>query len=444
MKNLPKTIILTGVIPLLIIVVFVETAVAKPIASQARQAVTGDVIIYGSNGYDNAEMIEINLSQNTTQQVGTASVLNQAMAQDPITQYVYYFERGTAGNLFAYFDPATQTNATVRNYDPAPGFFAKRMDFAPDGTLYMMDNLDQLYILDKITGDYTLLGAVDGMESGAYTGTGDMAFAPDGTLYVATYESIYTLDIDTLTPTLLFENMFDEPAGEIAVWTGLAYCDGMIYGSSGEGVAAIAEGITAIYRINPISGDMEKVINNVGVILNDLSSCQPKVEICELQDNTTYNFYIEPFTAVVDINSLGTLDCISMNRFNISHPEATTALDTGQYWSINGFNSGKGEADNFEVTLTLPTTFTADAQDKVCRYTGSGWECVWSSNTTNSVTRSGITEFSDWTVGNDAGPTAVTLQSITVKQNNPHQFGFLFGLLLLTIVMIMGYRKRFS
>ncbi len=61
--------------------------------------------------------------------------------------------------------------------------------------------------------------------------------------------------------------------------------------------------------------------------------------------------------------------------------------------------------------MTLPTDFTPDNNDSVCRYTGSGyeWDCATTSHTSNSITRNGVTTFSDWAVSNDA-PMAVTLE----------------------------------
>ncbi len=51
----------------------------------------------------------------------------------------------------------------------------------------------------------------------------------------------------------------------------------------------------------------------------------------------------------------------------------------------------------------------------VCRYTGSGqvWDCARSSATSDSITRAGVTGFSDWAVGNNVGPTAVQLVPFT-------------------------------
>jgi hypothetical protein len=112
----------------------------------------------------------------------------------------------------------------------------------------------------------------------------------------------------------------------------------------------------------------------------------------------------------LEITTQGNLACLYVDEMGINHPNATTGLQTGRYWLMRGLQSDKQtDATGFTVNLTLPTTFTPDDKDKVCRYTGSGWDCAASGFGANSVTRSGITAFSDWAVGNNVGPTAVEL-----------------------------------
>ena len=125
-----------------------------------------------------------------------------AIEQDPTTGYIYYYERFTSGDEFAYYDPASDTNTVVRTYNPSPGIFVKRMAFHPNGTLYMMDNSETLYRMDKTNGDFTVVGQINGLVSGSLNGTGDIAFAPDGTFYLVTYGNLYTIS-DTLQPTFV-------------------------------------------------------------------------------------------------------------------------------------------------------------------------------------------------------------------------------------------------
>ncbi len=111
----------------------------------------------------------------------------------------------------------------------------------------------------------------------------------------------------------------------------------------------------------------------------------------------------------IQVTTPGDLACLYVDEMEVSHPEATTGLQTGRYWLIEGRDSGGNPATGFEVTLTLPTTFTPDAGDKVCRYTGGQvWDCAATSHTNAAITRDGITAFSDWAVSNAAAPAAVT------------------------------------
>lgn len=233
-----------------------------------------NIIVYGSNSYGNQELIAINLSQNSYEQVGTLAFPTQAMAQDSLTGYVYYFESQKTGNRFGYWDPATATNHIIRVYQPAPGFYAKRMDFSPDGTLYMMDNEEGLFTIDKITGNYTFWGTVTGMVTGSYHGTGDMAFAPDGTLYVNTYENLYSIDLNSLQATLVASDMIEIGQGTNTMWTGLAYCEGQFYASDIDIDTEENTAVSALFHFDPGNGTTTFLFYT-NYIINDLTSCSP-------------------------------------------------------------------------------------------------------------------------------------------------------------------------
>ncbi len=188
------------------------------------------------------------------------------MEQDPTTGYIYYYQWQASGDQFAYWDPATGTNTVVRTYTPSPQIYTKRLAFAPDGTLYMMDTHDRLFTINKTNGDITSLGQVVGLETGAYGGTGDFAFSPGGMLYLVTYQSLYTLNLQTRVATRLYSNMIGQQS--LMMWTGLAYCDGMLFASDIEEVT----GLSAIYKINPNTGQTVELFY-IQNILNDLTSC---------------------------------------------------------------------------------------------------------------------------------------------------------------------------
>ena len=192
----------------------------------------------------------------------------QAAELDPATQRVYYFEAEQNATLFAYWDPFTGNNQIVRVYNPGIGEFPKRLAVAPDGTMWMMDADEDLFIVDQATGDLTLLGTVTGVELGQFGGTGDFAFAPDGTLWLATNQSVYTVDTETLTATLVFEDNLDVQGVGDVVYTGLAFCDGKLYGSDAQELTGISE----IYEIDHVTGAITSVITS-NHFYNDLTSC---------------------------------------------------------------------------------------------------------------------------------------------------------------------------
>ncbi len=104
----------------------------------------------------------------------------------------------------------------------------------------------------------------------------------------------------------------------------------------------------------------------------------------------------------IDVTTQGGLTELVVERRDANHPNAGVPQQTGRWWQINPTGGG------YSANLTLPYA-GADAGDSACRYTGSAWDCAAGSYSANvSVTRSGVTEFSPWAVGNDA-PTAVTL-----------------------------------
>jgi hypothetical protein len=112
------------------------------------------------------------------------------------------------------------------------------------------------------------------------------------------------------------------------------------------------------------------------------------------------------------------LASLTVDRYDSQHSAFTgsseaSGIGYARYWTLTPDGTGT-------VNLTLPANFSTGENSKVCRYTGTGtvWDCVMNSYTLNTVTRNGITTFSDWAAGN-AGPTAVTLHDFTAKASAP-------------------------
>jgi len=139
----------------------------------------------------------------------------------------------------------------------------------------------------------------------------------------------------------------------------------------------------------------------------------------------------------MEVQVLGSLSSIQIVYTTEDHPQATTAIQPG-YWYIN-----PNGATGYTIDLTLPHSGLSDP--KVCKYTagpGYGWDCYRDSMDSTTVTRNGITSFSDWAVGNNAGPTLVELQMFSVASSSKQVVAFLALGLVGSLGIIIFLRKR--
>ncbi|MCA9979053.1 MAG: ExeM/NucH family extracellular endonuclease, partial [Anaerolineales bacterium] len=121
------------------------------------------------------------------------------------------------------------------------------------------------------------------------------------------------------------------------------------------------------------------------------------------------------------------VDCVRVMYFGYDHPNASTALQTGGYWHIEATPADAGSTTAFTYSLTLPFANPVYPDDKICRWLegtgpGYGWDCAAGAPggyTATDLTRSGLHGFSDWAVGDYAGPTAVSIQSLSAQTSTP-------------------------
>jgi len=147
----------------------------------------------------------------------------------------------------------------------------------------------------------------------------------------------------------------------------------------------------------------------------------------------------------LNVNTGHAFTSITIGRHDGNHPnrsgaDATKGAGWGTYWTITPVGTGT-------VDVTLPTTFTPDANDKVCRYTGTGttWDCARTTNTSNTITRDGVTTFSDWAAGNEVGPNAVTLNSLDAKAAPDNSTaGWLLALLGGLVISGLWLARKFA
>ena len=152
-------------------------------------------------------------------------------------------------------------------------------------------------------------------------------------------------------------------------------------------------------------------------------------------------------TITVDISD--GINCIAVEEMGTNHLMATgpgssdNALLTGNWWHITA-NKNYG----FNIDITLPFN-SADENSRVCKwvnhYSGYGWDCGndvdnVTGPTPGNVTRTNITSFSDWAVGDNVGPTVVTFSKIEAKTKQP--FLFITAVIITALSLIFAiYRK---
>ncbi|MFZ5809759.1 MAG: choice-of-anchor Q domain-containing protein [Chloroflexota bacterium] len=178
----------------------------------------------------------------------------------------------------------------------------------------------------------------------------------------------------------------------------------------------------------------------------DMGAYEAGQMICGVSEGNTYTFN-DQSSVSIEITTLDSeLNCLYVDEMELNHPNATAGIQRGRYWLIRGLQSDKQtNATGFSVTLTLPTSFTPDDSDKLCRYPGNlggaGWDCAADSHTTDSITRNDVSAFSDWAVGNNVGPTAVKLQGFQVS-SAPSPIVWLFSAAL--AIAVFFAKKRLA
>jgi hypothetical protein len=184
--------------------------------------------------------------------------------------------------------------------------------------------------------------------------------------------------------------------------------------------------LSTIDQRGTVRGDYACDMGAVEVQFSDSGTISKSVSA-----GNTYTF--GPTLAKVQVvNNGGCLTGLTVTRTNSNHPQAVSQpnlnLQTGVHWAVTGIGCSSG----FTVVLTLPTpNFTPDANDKLCRYAASVWDCGLASQNSpttatmvngssiNVITRQGVNAFSDWAAGNNVGPTAVTNLHIQTSTPSP-------------------------
>ncbi|MCA9979585.1 MAG: right-handed parallel beta-helix repeat-containing protein, partial [Anaerolineales bacterium] len=207
------------------------------------------------------------------------------------------------------------------------------------------------------------------------------------------------------------------------------------------GSGVLDAGDNATCTTNDQRGMPRRDGNGDSVVTCDLGAYEGGTMQCGVGAGNSYPFPNQSGVSIL-VNSEVNLDCLYVDEIPVSHPNATGVsegqdLRTGKYWLIGGLQTDKTSTATFNVDLTLPYA-SASASTRACKWLdgagpGFGWNCEDGAMGTTfdlgtSVTRQGVTAFSQWAVGDGVGPTAVTnLQADTTPRTGQ---GWLVGLLV--------------
>jgi len=169
----------------------------------------------------------------------------------------------------------------------------------------------------------------------------------------------------------------------------------------------------------------------------------------DLSGVQSFNFATSSNQVAIDLQTTSGLKCITVEEMGpgANHLLATgsagnSGIYTDNWWHITGnINTG------LDVDITLPYA-GASGSSRVCKWPGGsggyGWNCGDDAENTegvNTVTRTGLASFSDWAVGDSVGPTAVSIQSISLASNTA-LLPILVSTLLLALMGGVVLRRR--
>lgn len=170
----------------------------------------------------------------------------------------------------------------------------------------------------------------------------------------------------------------------------------------------------------------------------EVQSGEENKQICDLVAGQTYLFGASGVQLTID--TVGTLSCINVAFVNGEHSNATDNI-AAPYVTISPLPV---EATDFEVSMTLLHPNYANPQ--ICQYPGNmggyGWYCTRLGFDDHTVWRGGITSFSDWAVGDNVGPTAVTLNALLTTSGGAALPWLALTLLLISLTVTAVWRGR--
>ena len=164
---------------------------------------------------------------------------------------------------------------------------------------------------------------------------------------------------------------------------------------------------------------------------------------CGLVTGNNYTFG-NP-TATVSFSNLGNVQCVAGVYMPRTHSNATgmaggSGVGHGFFWQMGAWDNMGARATGFAARMTLPHSISPDSNAKVCKFPGTqggfGWDCFRTGSDASTVWLDGVNGFSDWAVGNEVGPTAVT--NLATQTNSPSNQPPLIPLLATLLTLLSG------
>ena len=140
--------------------------------------------------------------------------------------------------------------------------------------------------------------------------------------------------------------------------------------------------------VRPVDSD------GIGATACESGAYEAPRRICSIGAANTYVFDNVSY----NVQTLGDINCLQAEEIPFDHPNATAPLQNGVHWQLGAFLFSGQPASGYSIDLTISVPFTADVNDKLCRYTGVGiiWDCVMDSFLGTTITRNNVTQLSPW------------------------------------------------
>jgi hypothetical protein len=143
------------------------------------------------------------------------------------------------------------------------------------------------------------------------------------------------------------------------------------------------------------------------------------------------------------VNSVTGSPTITVDRIDSDHPGTTAAIaaNSERYWAITADAGGTFNVD----VIFDDDTLAANTVQRTCRTDDSGanWDCVLDADPATNITRrNGVTDFSEWQNCAACGPTAISLDSVSLTPAPVAKWTWLSLMFILAVMTLYLQRKR--